>query len=156
MRNKFFTFNYEICESGVKIELFNEELRMNDWLPVIIMVNNYFHDVATALLAASALTMLFILRAVSKEKLSLSQLDLVQKIYQPTTRLAVFSLVWVLIGGIPRTVFFKRFEWWDAAGKGIIPALIVKHFLMFCLVLAGFALWAQVKKKIENLPKNKI
>jgi hypothetical protein len=127
---------------------------MNSWLPVVIMMNNYFHDVATALLAASALVMLFILRIVSRESLEPSQVELVKKIYQPTTRVAVFSLIWILLGGVPRTIFFKRYEWRDAANKGIVLALLVKHFLMFSLVLAGFLLWAQVRKKISDLSKN--
>lgn len=127
---------------------------MNQWLPVIIMMNNYFHDVATALLAASALVMLFILRAISSKSLDQAKIGLVKEIYRPTTKVAVFSLIWVLVGGVPRTIFFKRYEWWDAAGKGIIPALIVKHFLMFVLVFAGFVLWSQVRKKINSLPEN--
>lgn len=127
---------------------------MDQWLPVIIMMNNYFHDVATALLAASALVMFFILRAISGENLDQSKIDFIKKIYHTITRVAVFSLIWVLVGGIPRTIFFKRYEWWDAAGKGIIPALLVKHLLMFALVLAGFFLWSQVRRKINILSEN--
>ncbi len=127
---------------------------MVQWLPVIIMMNNYFHDVATALLAASALVMFFILRAISGENLDQSKIDFIKKIYHTITRVAVFSLIWVLVGGIPRTIFFKRYEWWDAAGKGIIPALLVKHLLMFVLVLAGFVLWSQVRRKINILSEN--
>lgn len=127
---------------------------MGQWLPVIIMMNNYFHDVATALLAASALVMLFILQAISNQDLDQSKIDFVKKIYRPTTKVAVFSLIWILVGGVPRTIFFKRYEWWDAADKGIVPALLVKHFLMFILVLAGFVLWAQVRKKINSLSES--
>ncbi len=127
---------------------------MGQWLPVIIMMNNYFHDVATAFLAASALIMLFILRAISLENLDRSRIDFIKKIYRPTTKVAVFSLAWVLVGGVPRTIFFKRYEWWDAAGKGIISALLVKHLLMFILVMAGLVLWTQVKRKISSLPED--
>lgn len=127
---------------------------MSQWLPVIIMMNNYFHDVATAFLVASALVMFFILRAISNENLDQSKIDFIKKIYHTVTRVAVFSLIWVLLGGIPRTIFFKRYEWWDAAGKGIIPALLVKHLLMFVLVLAGFVLWSQVRRKINILSGN--
>ncbi len=124
---------------------------MNQWLPIVIMMNNYFHDVATALLAASALVMVFILRSVSEEKLDQSKLDFIRRIYSSVTRVAVFSLIWILIGGVPRTIFFKRYEWWDAAGKGIVTALVIKHILMFFLVGIGFFLWLKIKKIMSSI-----
>lgn len=124
---------------------------MNQWLPVLIMMNNYFHDVATALLAASAVLMLVILRVTAKMKTENESVELVVSIYRKVTKLALVSVIWIILGGIPRTIFFKRYEWWDAAGKGIIPALLVKHALMFMLVGVGIILWLRVKKEISRL-----
>ncbi|HWI55329.1 MAG TPA: hypothetical protein VNT57_06530, partial [Desulfobacteria bacterium] len=95
-------------------------------LGILIIMNNYFHDVATALLFAAGFLMLTadkLLQAHGNPGAERYFLDL----YAKFTRFAHFALIWILLGGIPRTIFYERFEWNPALGKGIIPALIVKH-----------------------------
>ena len=116
---------------------------MNEYLPVIIMMNNYFHDVATALLAASAFVLLGINKLTGSDNRSH------KKIFHYLTRVALVSLVWIIVGGVPRVMFFKKYEWWDAASKGIIPALIVKHIVMFFLVGYGLFLWVRIRKQMR-------
>lgn len=126
---------------------------MSPSLGVAIMMNNYFHDVATALLLASGIVMAVIVKrfgsgtdpAVTTYFLS---------IYAGVTRLARFSLAWIILGGIPRTIFYTRFEWANAAGKSQIPALIVKHVLAFVFVGAGAYLWMKIHKRVTMI-KNK-
>jgi heme/copper-type cytochrome/quinol oxidase subunit 3 len=119
-------------------------------LGIAIMMNNYFHDVATALLLASGVVMLIIVK-----KMERSADDSVKKyflkIYTGVTRLAKFSLLWILIGGIPRTLAYKEFEWANAAGKGQVTALIIKHILAFIFVGGGAVLWLKLHKRVREI-----
>ncbi len=123
---------------------------MSPELGVIIMLNNYFHDVATALLGASGVTMWIVTREYEKQR-GPETLSYFLSLYQGITRLAKFSLYWILIGGIPRTIFYKDFEWANAAGKDQIPALIVKHILAFLIVGTGAYFWIRLKRRIQPL-----
>ena len=126
---------------------------MTPTVGVAIMMNNYFHDVATALLLASGTAVWIIYRsngqsgdeAVRRYFLSL---------YRSMTRLALFALGWIILGGIPRTIFYTEFEWANAAGKNQIPALIVKHVLMFLFVSAGAYLWFAMGRKAKTIREN--
>jgi hypothetical protein len=73
------------------------------------------------------------------------------RIYKSTTKFAKFSILWIIIGGIPRTMFYKDFEWANAAGKGQIPALIVKHILAFTFVGLGAYLWIKINRKVKRI-----
>ncbi|AJE04657.1 hypothetical protein [Geobacter pickeringii] len=118
-------------------------------LGIAIMMNNYFHDVATALLAASA----FVLYAVYRVEESCTgpgATEFFLKTYRRMVRLARFALAWIVLGGIPRTIFYTRFEWANAAGKGQVPALIVKHILMVILVAGGVWGWRKLQRKVAR------
>ncbi len=124
-------------------------------LGVAIMMNNYFHDVTTALLIGSAVA----LYAIAKVQESVNEPAgtlFFLKSYRRLVRLFRFALYWIILGGIPRTIFYTRFEWANAAGKGQVPALMVKHVLMVILVVWGIIAWRRLKRKAaalrESLP----
>jgi len=119
-------------------------------LGVIIMLNNYFHDVATALLLASGITMWIVLKRLEDGN-GRAVNEYFLRIYRGITGLAKFALGWILLGGIPRTLFYKDFEWANAAGRAQIPALIVKHILAFIFVGAGAYLWIRLSRKIKDM-----
>ena len=52
------------------------------------------------------------------------------KTHQKMVKLFRYALWWVLIGGVPRTIFYTSFEWANAADKLQVPALMVKHVLI--------------------------
>jgi uncharacterized membrane protein YdjX (TVP38/TMEM64 family) len=62
-----------------------------------------------------------------------------------------FALWWIIIGGIPRTIFYTSFEWNHFADKLQIPALMIKHVLMFILVVWGVIAWRRLKRRVESL-----
>lgn len=127
-------------------------MQITPGLGVAIMMNNYFHDVATAMLAASAFTLYAILRvrdAVDTTEATVFFL----KTYRIMVKFFRFSLYWIIIGGVPRTVFYKSFEWANAADKLQVPALMVKHVLMAGLVVWGVYAWRRLKLKVAELQK---
>ena len=62
-----------------------------------------------------------------------------------------FALWWIVLGGIPRTIFYKSFEWANAADKLQVPALMVKHVVMAVLVVWGVYAWRKLKRKVALL-----
>ena len=121
----------------------------------LIMMNNYFHDVATALLAASGIALWVIIR----KYYSLQQAGGVTgavtgyflSTYASMKKLARFSLVWILVGGIPRTLYYRSFEWSNAVEHAQVPSLIVKHVLAFLFVSSGVYMWYRFSKEAGRI-----
>ncbi len=122
---------------------------MNQTQALLIMLNNYFHDVATALLLASGVTMWVLARKYARNSNPEVTIYFL-KTYKAMTRLALFSLAWIIVGGIPRTIFYKDFEWANAAGKGQVEALIVKHIFAFIFVGGGAFLWIKLGNSVKR------
>ena len=123
---------------------------MTESAGVALMMNNYFHDVATALLLASGIAIWVMYRKFGESSQEETK-EYFLKLYKSMTFLAKFSLVWIVLGGIPRTYFYTEFEWAHYAGKSQIPALIIKHVLAFIFVSAGAHLWLRVRKKVREI-----
>ena len=126
---------------------------MSETSGVILMMNNYFHDVATALLLASGIAIWVIYKKFGdSDKPDVREYFL--KLYGSMTFLVKFSFAWIILGGIPRTYFYTEFEWSHYAGKSQIPALIVKHILAFLFVGAGAYLWINIRKKVKEIKES--
>jgi hypothetical protein len=128
-------------------------MEIHPGLGIAIMMNNYFHDVATALLAASGIALWVIVKRYDahprQEERPVTEYFLT--LYESMTRVARFSLYWILIGGVPRTLFYRDFEWVTAVKHGQVPALIVKHVLAFAFVGTGVHLWLRLKKRVKAI-----
>ncbi|MBS3973312.1 MAG: hypothetical protein KGZ89_00355 [Actinobacteria bacterium] len=114
---------------------------------IIIIINNYLHDVATAVLIATATVLWALDRAVSKDSVDLKVLEAA---YPRLKVIAWAAVAWIVVGGIPRTIFFTRFEWDPAVVKGIVPALIVKHVLMTAGIVIGGIWWLRIGKRLSR------
>lgn len=123
---------------------------MNPALGIFIMMNNYFHDVATALLAASGITMWIIVRKYGDNS-DPDVADYFLRIYNSITKVARFAIYWIILGGIPRTIFYKDFEWANAVGENQVPAIIVKHILAFIFVGTGAYLWIKLSRRVKKI-----
>ena len=117
---------------------------------IALMMNNYFHDVATALLLASAVALWAMLRRFDPAG-GPGAARYFLAIHGSMTRLARFSLAWIVLGGIPRTIFYAEFEWASAAGRGQVAALLVKHVLAFGFVGAGAWLWLKLRRRVREV-----
>lgn len=127
-----------------------ELLRNSPGLGVAVMMNNYFHDVATALMASSA----FALHAIVRVQAAMSDTTATiffLKTYRVMVKFFRFSFWWIIIGGIPRTIFYRSFEWNHFADQMQVPALMVKHIIMTVLVVWGIYAWRRLKVKVAGL-----
>lgn len=111
---------------------------------IFVMIMNYLHDVAVALLAANILAVYFIGRYLDKNPVADS---IIPNLFRALKRITYVVLAYILIGGALRAYFFMDFEWNPAVGKGQITALIVKHVLLFALTVFGIAAHIRYSKK---------
>jgi hypothetical protein len=128
-------------------------MQIGPGLGVAIMMNNYFHDMATGLLVGSG----FALHAIMRIQASMNSPEATLfflKTNRQMKKLFKFALWWVVLGGVPRTVFYTSFEWANAADKLQIPALAVKHVMMFSAVVWGIVAWRRMQRKVEILKKS--
>lgn len=119
-------------------------------LGVIIMMNNYFHDMATGLLVGSGFALHAILRIQASMSTPQATLFFL-KTNLHMVKLFKFALWWVVLGGVPRTIFYTSFEWANAVDKLQVPALAVKHVMMFAAVVWGVYAWRRMQAKVARL-----
>jgi len=125
-------------------------MHISPGLGVAIMMNNYLHDMATGLLVGSGFALHAILpiqKAMNQPVATLFFL----KTHRQMVKLFKFALWWVVLGGVPRTVFYTSFEWANAADKLQVPALAVKHVMMFAAVVWGMLAWRRMQQKVALL-----
>ncbi len=120
-------------------------------LKVIIIMNNYFHDVATAMLLSSAIILWILGRKAEQEGPDARRW--LASAYPVLTKVALFSILWIVIGGIPRTIFFEAVEWnmSDPSNKYLFTALMVKHAFMWVAVITGSAMWMRMRRVAKGI-----
>ena len=117
---------------------------------ILLMLNNYIHDVATGLLLISALWLAWSARDLGDAP-SNELVSYFRRTYRRCVRFAVGSVVVIVLTGIVRTITFMDFEWQPALGKGLVPVLIMKHVLIFTMLGAGIYAWVQLKKRLRAI-----
>lgn len=98
---------------------------------ILVMLNNYFHDLSVAFLWASSLLAHVVVRHWPGRPS--------ERVARLLERVAWGSLAWVILGGAVRAWFYREYEWLPKAGTAQIPALAVKHVL-----LVGLTAWGLV------------
>ena len=111
---------------------------------IVILLSNYFHDLAVAMLFSAMLCGWLLERRLRQEGL-LSE-PITRAILRVSRRVAFGALVWIVLGGVVRTLTYRQFEWSEAAGRGQIAALVVKHILLVGITVTGL-IWLYRKRK---------
>jgi hypothetical protein len=117
-------------------------------MAILIMLNNYFHDLAAGIFFGSIFVLYYIRRSLTGNGGEQRQ-KLLEELFGHLTRLYFGALLWILIGGIPRVIFYRKYEWWDAVKKGITTALIIKHTVFFIILAASLLMWFNIKDKLQ-------
>jgi hypothetical protein len=119
---------------------------MSPSVQMLLVFNNYFHDVATATLLSSAVILWVLGRQA--EKGGPAERKAFARAYPTLTKFAWGALIWIILGGIPRTIFIKQMEFIpdQLAEKGLYADLLVKHAFMFTAVIVGAILWVRMAK----------
>ena len=120
-------------------------------LGLIVMLNNYIHDVATGLLILSALWLGWSASDLGAAP-SAETLEVFRRSYRRCVRFVRGSLLLILATGAVRTWFFMDFEWMPALGRGLVPVLLLKHVLIFTLLGVGGWAWLRLRRRLATLP----
>jgi hypothetical protein len=125
-------------------------MQISPGLGVAIMMNNYLHDMATGLLVGSGFALHAIIRIQASMNTPEATLFFLRT-NRHMVKLFKFALWWVILGGVPRTIFYTSFEWANAADKLQVPALMVKHVMMATAVIWGVTAWRRMQRKVALL-----
>ena len=118
---------------------------------ILVMLNNYVHDVATGLLLLSALWLGWSARDLGPAP-SAETLGAFRRSYGRCVRFVVGSVAVIVATGVVRTVYFMRFEWLPAMGRGLVPVLVLKHVLIFSMLGAGVYAWVGLRRRLAAIP----
>ncbi len=126
---------------------------MSEGLAVFILVNNYFHDIATAMFLASGVAMRVLVKNAEGKKIG-KIIGCFYDLPGSVRRLGRFSLYWILLGGIPRILAFRDFELKHAINKNQVPGLLIEHIIAFMFVIGGMYFWIKINSRTKNPGKN--
>lgn len=120
-----------------------------------LFFNNYFHDFSAGLLLSSGLVAYLLLCELEKKHdISVLSYEFFMKAYYLLSRIALFSLVFIVIGGIFRTLSYKTMEWSLDMGRAQILLLVIKHLILFSFAGAGCFVWLKLRSSVKALQKN--
>lgn len=123
---------------------------MSPGFAVFILMNNYFHDVATAMLLACAIALRMVLSQAGESRDQRAAASFV-RLYNGINRVAWFSMAWIVLSGIVRVATFREFEWANAVEKHHEAGLMAKYVLAFLILAAGAWLWHRTSNKACTL-----
>lgn len=119
-------------------------------VPILIIMNNYFHDVATAFLLSGAIVLLVFVRTVETDGRK-EVVDFFLQNHKKFIKMVRFSVAWIILAGIPRIINYMKYEYEPAVGKDLITAIIVKHVFVFTFLSLGIYFWRDLFKRINKL-----
>jgi hypothetical protein len=102
-------------------------------MAILVMFSNYFHDLATALFAVSAVAAYLLHRSPTMQ----SAPETLQPLVRGIVRVGYGALGWTLVFGYVRGLTYRKYEWAEAAGRDQVTALVVKHIFLVILVIVG-------------------
>lgn len=101
---------------------------------ILLMITNYFHDLAVAVLLVSILTIHFLGRYFDGQ---VTNSEVPAALFLKLLKVSWIALAYVVAGGALRAWFFMDFEWNPAIGKGQVAALVVKHIILVTITILG-------------------
>ena len=122
---------------------------MTPGFATFILMNNYFHDVATAMLRACSVVLGVMLKHLGQE-----QDDALKRyaaaLFRGITGVFWFSVVWIAASGIVRIATFHSFEWFNTTQKHFEAGLLVKYGIAVVMMIIGSVLWARLSRKMRG------
>lgn len=118
-------------------------------IDILIILNNFFHDLAAAMWFCGTLTLWFVYqKAVAQEGF---RVEFGRSLFMHIRKITNWSLVFVVLGGVVRAINYQQYEWLPALGRGQVTLLVIKHILLTGIVLGGVVMQLHLSKKIRQL-----
>lgn len=119
---------------------------------ILVMMNNYFHDLAAGIVFVCGVVMFVSVKKVQEMGLREGK-ELFLGVYPTLVHIIGGSIIFMLFAGVIRTFTYKDFEWANAVGNAQVPAIIVKHILLGGIFFYGIALWVKSHRKVKEMRK---
>ena len=119
-------------------------------LGILVMLNDYFHDFATAIAIISTYLMLLLLRHVQNDDKA-GPKDFLLLIYPKAVHITGGIVALLLMAGIVRAFTYSWFEWDPVVGSDQVWLLMAKHVVMFSVFGYGLYLWIKMHKVIKTM-----
>ena len=119
------------------------------FIDILIILNNFFHDLAAAMWFCGTLTLLFIYRKLDGQ--DKGNRDFAYSLFTQVKQITNWSLFFVVLGGIVRAVNYQQYEWLPFLGRGQVTLLIIKHILITVIVLGGIFIQMRLSSNIKKL-----
>lgn len=117
---------------------------MSSEFGIFLMVMNYFHDLAVAVLLVSIVTTNILGRYLDKSN---TPIELPRHLFARLLRVSWIALAYIIAGGALRATYFMDFEWNPAVGNGQVVALVVKHVILVTMTIIGITSHVKYYKK---------
>ena len=114
-------------------------------IAIFVMLNNWFHDFAVAMLFCS-LILLWLIYRKTQEQPHAIWLPFARNLAKSLNQVTRACWAMLILGGIIRTLAYENFEWEEAAGSGQVAALALKHILLVSLVIWGTIIQFRLRK----------
>lgn len=111
---------------------------------ILIMISNYFHDLATAIMTSNILVVYILGKFLDRHP---KKDEMLAAVFAKLAYVTYIALAYIILAGAVRAYFFMDFEWNPAVGKGQVSALIVKHIFLFALTAFGIVGHIKYQKK---------
>lgn len=118
-------------------------------MAVLVMLNNFCHDLCAAWWMISALLVRYTL-GLSIESAGPVPLRLMRFLQKSMG----LSLLGVIIFGVFRLWSYRTYEWVEAAGNSQVTLLAIKHVFFIVIVILGLMQWRQARAFLR-LKENK-
>lgn len=119
---------------------------------ILVMMNNYFHDLAAGIVFVCGVTMFAMVDRAGKMG-SREAKDIVLGVYPVLVHIIGGAIIFMLFAGVIRTFTYKEFEWANAVGNAQVPAIIVKHIVLGGIFFYGIAQWMKAHRKVKEMRK---
>lgn len=113
-------------------------------MAVAVMLNNFFHDLSVAFFTCALLGEIALWRAAPE--VAPPAVPLLLTLDRLALQIGAWAFAGVIGFGAVRTAAFTTYEWLPAAGRGQIPALVVKHVLLVTLLTLPLAVAWRVRR----------
>ena len=111
---------------------------------ILLMISNYFHDLATALMASNIIVVYFLGKFLDNNK---NKEIIVSNVFKKLSKVTYGAFTYIIVFGAVRAYYFMDFEWNPAVGKGQVTALVIKHILLVTMTVIGLIVHTKYRKK---------
>lgn len=111
---------------------------------VLVMLNNFFHDLSVALFTCALLGLAALWRAAPRA--GSAARPFVESLDRLGVGIARWSFGGIVGFGAVRAAAFREFEWLPAVGRAQVPALALKHVLLAALLVGALVAASRARR----------